>query len=77
MTRARLVVVSDQRVHIFRPGAVRREAHVTKLATLDKPAEVRLSRSGLKLGHERTIYALLGSFGAMRAAGAEAAQRPG
>lgn len=75
VTRPRLVVVTDRRVRIFRPGSDR---HMSKgIVTLDKPVEVKLSGSGLKLGHEGRIYALIGTFGSMRAAAAEAAQRPG
>lgn len=73
ITRPRLVIVTDRRVHIFVPGSVRKPP--TKLAMLDRPAQVELTRYGLRLGDQK-IYALLGEFGGMKQAAELAQQRP-
>lgn len=72
--RARVVVVTERRVHIFQAKA-RRKSKRSKVVTLNRPAEVRLTRFGLRLGEERKIYAVLRT-GAMKEAAALAGQPP-
>lgn len=75
ITRDRLVIVTDRRIHILRPGSVRQVPE--RVATLSRPAEAELTRFGLKLGEEKKIYATLGTSGAMKEAAALGQQPPG
>jgi hypothetical protein len=72
--KARVVIVTDRHVHIFEAKA-RRKSPSERVVTLNRPAEVKLTRFGLQLGEEKEIYAVLRT-GAMKRAAALAQQPP-
>ncbi|MGZ6045900.1 MAG: hypothetical protein ACXWNW_15345 [Isosphaeraceae bacterium] len=75
IVRSRAVVVTDRHIYVFHTkGSTSRIK--SKLATLDRPAEVKLTRFGLKVGDERKVYGPPGGSAAMNAAASLAQQPP-
>jgi hypothetical protein len=77
IARHRAVIVTDRQIHIFQPkGLVGGKSMSNEVATLSRPAEVELTRWGLKLGDEKKIYAIIGTSESMKQAAALAQQPP-